>query len=134
MKVKKFLITTTLVYLAYEIIDFIIRNILLSDSYGALKTIWRPDVMQKMWVLYLTPIVFSVFFVLIYQRFQKGNGILDGLTYGIFTGLLITPLKIYNQYAFYPLTIGIANQWFVYGVMQYIICGIVVSLLYSKNK
>jgi hypothetical protein len=43
-------------------------------------------------------------------------------------------VSIFNQYAVYPIPLWLAWQWFAYGLIQFMICGIVVALIYQPTK
>ncbi|MDI6779719.1 MAG: hypothetical protein QME25_05945 [Bacteroidota bacterium] len=95
-----------------------------------LQKLWRPDLMNKMWIMWLTGFIFSFFFTFIYTKGCEGKGIFEGIRYGLYIGLMMVIPMAYNQYAVYPIPYSIAWQWFVFGMVQYILLGITVSLIY----
>jgi hypothetical protein len=99
-----------------------------------MKNIWRTDMMSKMWIFYLVYLFVSFFFVLIYSKWQKGKGIIEGIQYGVYTGFLMSVPMAYSTYAMIPLPYPVAVQWLIYGLIQYIIMGILVSLIYGKQQ
>jgi hypothetical protein len=103
-------------------------------AYQALENVWRPDMMQKMWIIYVTSLVFSFLFVYIFSKGYEGKGIFEGVRYGLIIGLLMNVVGMFNQYAVYPIPIGLIIQWFIYGVIQFIICGIVAAALFKPAK
>jgi hypothetical protein len=132
---KKFWIAFIVVFIAMGILSFLTHGIILSSAYqsDAMKNIWRPDMMSKMWIYYLVYIFVSFFFVLIYSKWQKGKGIIEGIQYGVYTGFLMSVPMAYSTYAMIPLPYAVAVQWLIYGLIQYIIMGILVSLIYGKQ-
>ena len=45
---KKLLIGTVAVFITWEILDFVIHNLILMDSYAATAHLWRPEGEMKM--------------------------------------------------------------------------------------
>jgi hypothetical protein len=132
---KKFWVTFIIVFIAMAILSFLTHGVILSSAYqsDAMKNIWRTDMMSKMWIFYLVYLFVSFFFVLIYSKWQKGKGIIEGIQYGVYTGFLMSVPMAYSTYAMIPLPYSVAVQWLIYGLIQYIIMGILVSLIYGKQ-
>jgi len=42
-----------------EVLDFLIHGVILAPAYAATKDIWRSDMMDKMWIMYIVTIVVS---------------------------------------------------------------------------
>jgi hypothetical protein len=132
---KKFWIAFIVVFIAMAILSFLTHGVILSSAYqsDAMKNIWRPDMESKMWIYYLVYLFVSFFYVLIYSKWQKGKGIIEGIQYGVYTGFLMSVPMAYSTYAMIPLPYSVAVQWLIYGLIQYIIMGILVSLIYGKQ-
>ena len=134
MNKKNFILTSIVVFVVYEVVNSIIHFLILSGAYQALAEVWRPDMMQKMWIVYVTALIFSFLFVYIFSKGYEGRGIQEGIRYGLIIGLLMNVVGMFNQYAVYPLPFGLVIQWFIYGVIQFILCGIVAAALYKPAK
>jgi hypothetical protein len=118
-----------------SVLSLIIHSVILGPVYqsDAIKNIWRTDMMSKMWIFYVVYLFVSFFFVLIYSRWQKGKGIIEGIQFGVYTGFLMSVPMAYSSYAMIPLPYSVAVQWLIYGLIQYIIMGILLSLIYGKQ-
>jgi hypothetical protein len=134
MNIKNFIFTSVIVFIAYQVVNSIIHYLILSGAYQALVDVWRPDMMQKVWIMYATSLIFSFLFVYIFSKGYEGRGILEGVRYGLILGLLMNVVGMFNQYAVYPLPFSLIIQWFIYGIIQFIICGIVAATLYKPAK
>jgi len=134
MNKRNFILTSIIVFVAYEVVNNIIHFLILSSAYKALVNVWRHDMMQKMWIMYVTALIFSFLFVYIFSKGYEGRGIQEGIRYGLIMGLLMNVVGMFNQYAVYPLPFSLVIQWFVYGVIQFMICGIVAAALYKPVK
>ena len=132
---KKFWLEFIVIFIAMSVLSLIIHSVILGPIYqsDAMKNIWRTDMMSKMWIFYVVYLFVSFFFVLIYSKWQKGKGISEGIQYGVYTGFLMSVPMAYSTYAMIPLPYSVAVQWFIYGLIQYIIMGILVSLVYGKQ-
>jgi hypothetical protein len=133
---KNFWISFVVIFIAMSVLSLIIHSVILGPVYqsDAMKNIWRTDMMSKMWIYYLVCLFISFFFVLIYSKWQKGKGMSEGIQYGVYTGFLMSVPMAYSTYAMIPLPYSVAAQWFIYGMIQYIILGIIVSLVYGKQQ
>jgi hypothetical protein len=41
---------------------------------------------------------------------------------------------IFNQYAVYPVPFTLALQWFIYGMIEFVICGLIAAMIYKPKK
>ena len=132
---KKFWIGFVAVFVALSVTDFLIHAVILSATYQAepMKSLMRPDMMSKLWIYYVVYAFISFFFTLIFSKGYEGKGIGEGLRFGFYVGMLMATPMAYASYAMYPMPYSLALQWFIYGVIQYIILGIVVAAVYGKK-
>jgi hypothetical protein len=132
---KKLWIGFIVVFIAMALTDLIIHGFLLKSYWESeeMMKIWRPDMDQKMWIYYVVYIFVSFFFVLIYSKWQKGRGIIEGIQYGVYAGFMMSVPAAYSTYVMIAIPYSIAVQWFIYGMIQYIIFGILVALIYGKK-
>ncbi|VAW13682.1 hypothetical protein MNBD_BACTEROID01-559 [hydrothermal vent metagenome] len=133
MNIKKFVYACIAVFVTFQVLDFIIHGVILRPTYESLKDIWRPDMMSKMWIMYITSLVLSLLFVYIFTKGYEGKGIAEGIRYGIIIGLLMNTVGMFSQYVVYPIPLSLAIQWFVFGIIEFLICGIVVALVYRPK-
>ena len=134
MNIKKFVIASIVVFIVFEILNFIIHGPLLGSIYVETKSVWRPDMMDKMWIIHITNFIFSFLFVYIFTKGYENKGIVEGLRFGLIIGLLMNVVGMFNQYAVYPLPFSLAIQWFIYGIIQYVICGAVAASIYREKE
>ncbi len=134
MNIKKFVIASIVVFIVFEILNFIIHGPLLGSIYEETKSVWRPDMMDKMWIIHITNFIFSFLFVYIFTKGYENKGIVEGLRFGLIIGLLMNVVGMFNQYAVYPLPFSLAIQWFIYGIIQYVICGAVAASIYREKE
>lgn len=133
---KRFALAAVAVFVAFKILDFLIHGVLLMSSYESLNDsgLWREDMMSKMWIMYITAFIFSLIFVYLFHFFSRGHsasGIKLGFYYGLIVGLLMMVVGMFNQYVVYNVPLDLTWQWFIYGMIQMIIIGIIVAILYK---
>ena len=132
---KTFLIAAVAVFVVYKALDALIHGVLLADAWTA-SGVLRPDadMMSKMWIAWLTGLLWSFIFVYLFHSVRQGQGVMEGVRYGFCIGLFVMVPAAYNSYAVFPIVHSMTLAWSVYGVLQVILCGVVVSLVYKPGK
>jgi len=133
MNVKRMLLAALAVFVTIQVLDFLIHSLLLASMYEETTEIWRPDMMQLMWIMYITSAFLSFLFVYIFTKGHQGKGVIEGAKYGFLIGLLIAVIGILNQYVIYPIPLNMAIIWMVSGLIEFIVAGIVVALIYKPK-
>ncbi|MFQ6613130.1 MAG: DUF6768 family protein [Fidelibacterota bacterium] len=133
MNTKRFVGASLAVFVTNQVTDLIIHGGILSSTYDSLKNIWRAEMESTMWIMYVTSFVFAFLFIYIFSKGYEGKGISEGIKYGIIIGLLMNVVGMFNQYAVYPIPFILTIQWFIYGMIQYTIYGILAALIYRPN-
>jgi hypothetical protein len=133
MNIKRYFLAVLAVLVTIIVTNIIIHSFILMDTYSSLKQIWRPDMMDLMWIMYVTDIALAFLFVYIFTKGYENKGILEGVRYGLIMGLLLDGLGAFGQYMIYPIPLSLAAQWFVYGVIRFVILGIIVALVYRPR-
>ena len=132
MNLKKYFLAAFLVFISFILIDFIFDSFILMRINITLKNIWRPHM-----IFWLEPVLYmasALFFVLIFALANKGNGLSEGILYGFLIGLLISGIQSFKQYALYSIPIILAIFWFIEGLIQYTIAGILTALIAQPKK
>ncbi len=133
MNVKRFCIAVIGVFLGFEIIDIIIHAGILGKTYAGM-TLWRPDMMSKMWIMHAGCFVLSILFVYIFIKGYENKGIAEGIRFGLILGLFSNIPYAFYSYATYPLSFSLCLQWFIYGMIEFVICGAVAAAIYKPEK
>lgn len=132
MNVKKYIIASIAVYIVFMILDYVIHGVILSDTYMSMEGVWRPDMENYMWIMWVTSLVFSFSFVYIFTKGYEGKGIAEGIRYGLIIGIFVMFIGMFNQYASYPISLSLTIQWFIYGLIELMAAGAVTALIYKK--
>lgn len=131
---RKLLLGWLAVFVAITACDYVIHNLILGSTYAQIKEVFRPDMMDKMWIISLVTVIVSFFFVLIFSKGYEGKGIVEGLRYGFYAGMMLSTGMAYGSYATYAIPYHLAMSWFIYGLAEYLIAGVVVALVYGKPE
>jgi hypothetical protein len=132
---KKVLLGCAAVFITVQILDFLFHGVLLASTYASLTSLWRPDMESKMWIMYVVSLVGSFFFSFIFSKGYESKGIGEGLRYGFYIGVWMSMGFAYGTYAMIAIPYSLALQWFIFGVIEYMIAGVVIALVFgTKTK
>jgi len=130
---KKVLIGFVVVFVAMEVLSFIVDGLILGATYESLKDVWRPDMESKMWIYHIVMLVGAFFFSFVFSKGYEGRGIMEGVRYGFYIGVWMSIGMAYGTYAMIAIPYSLALQWFVYGIIQYMILGVLLALVFKKK-
>ncbi|MBI4620384.1 MAG: hypothetical protein HY739_09520 [Desulfobacterales bacterium] len=133
MNAKRFIIASLVVFLGFEIIDAIVHTVILGKTYESMN-LWRPDMMSKMWIIHIGSLILAFLFTYIFIKGYENKGITEGARYGVIIGLFANIPYGFYSYAMYPLPFSLCLQWFIFGMIEFIICGIIAAVIYKPNK
>ena len=133
---KKLWVGFIAVFIVMMVLNFIIHQVLLGSLYRspAMAGLMRPEAESMLWIHIVTAAIVSFFFTLIYAKGNEGKGIGEGVRYGFYIGVLMSIPMAYDTYAEMPIPYALALQWFLYGVIQYILMGVTVAMVFGKLK
>lgn len=133
MNIKRFFGASIAVFVANQLMDLIIHGVILGKTYETMVNVWRPDMDSKMWIMTVSSFIFAFLFVYIFTKGYENKGIAEGIRFGIIVGLLMNVVGMLSQYAVYPVPFSLVLQWFVFGMIQFTIYGIVAALIYKPK-
>lgn len=131
---KKLLIAFVAVFITLEVLDAVIHGGILMSTYMAMQNVWRPDMLAKMWVLHVVKIITAFFFAVIFSSGYENKGIMEGVRYGFYVGMIISAGFALGSYASFPIPYKLALEWFFYTLVEYIIAGVVIAQVYKQVK
>ena len=133
MNIKRFISAGIAVFVGFEVIDAIIHMGILGQTYMKMS-IWRPDMMSLMWVMHVGGIVLAFLFVYIFVKGYENKGIWEGVRFGLVLGLFANIPYAFYSYALYPLPFSLCLQWFIYGMIEFVICGALAAAIYRSGS
>jgi hypothetical protein len=133
MNTKKWVITSLVIFVVATLLDFVIHMLILGGAYEATSHIWRPEAEMNsmMWFMWLSGLIWSFLFVYIFAKGYEGRGIMEGVRFGLVIGLFFMISMSLGNYVTLPIPFSLALYWFIFGVIEIIILGILASILYK---
>jgi hypothetical protein len=131
---KKVLIGFVAVFITLEVLDMLIHGVILMNTYKAMENVWRPDMMNKIWILHFVRIITAFFFALIFSKGYENKGIMEGVRYGFYVGMIVASGFAFGSYASFSIHYPLALQWFIYSLAEYLIAGVVIALVFKQTK
>jgi len=131
---KKFWLAFIAVFVTAEIVNFLVNGLLLMQDWQATQNLWRSNMMSYMWVFHVLMVIGAFFFTFIFAKGYEGKGVMEGVRYGLYIGIWLSMGMAYGTYAMIAMPYGLALKWFLYGIVQYVIMGIVTAMVYGKKK
>jgi len=120
------------VFIAFEILEYIVYSLILGSSFTSL-TVWRPDMSSKLWIMHVVLLIGSFFFAFIFSKGYENRGIMEGVRYGLYIGIWMSVGMAYGTYTMIDIPYSLTLEWFICGVIEYIIGGIVLALVFRPK-
>lgn len=134
---KQWLLLGLAMAVLYFGMDLFFHHYCLSKIYEANAQLWRPinEMMALKWWGYLSYILFGLLFVCIYSKgYQEGkSGAGQGLRFGVLVGLFYWGTHLLGAYPFMPWPNRVYTGWFVIGLFEFLVLGLVLGLLYRAK-
>jgi len=131
MNWKRFFIASAVVFVAVQVMEYVINNIILMSQYEALKDMWRPDMQSKMWIMYLVGVLVALLFTYIFVKGREGKGIAEGIRYGIIIWLFVGVPMSLGFWIMLPIPFKLALWWIIFSLLEYLVAGILVAAIYK---
>lgn len=131
--IKKFIIATVVVFVAWQILDYLIHGVFLMSAYGASQELWRPMEEMKMGMMFAVTFVVAACFCWIYTTFINPKSMLVGIRYGALYGLAGGISMGFGSYSYMPILPKIALTWFVGTIIEFLVAGIIVGALIKEE-
>lgn len=137
MNQKKFWIAFIVIFIVYEITNFIVHGLILGSTYMSeeVQPLFRPQAVldSTMWLRLFTELVWSFFFTFIFVKGYENKGIAEGIKFGIYIGLFYSFVFAYQSYWMLPMPYTLALQWFIFGLLQCVVLGVVAAIIYKPK-
>jgi hypothetical protein len=137
MNAKKFWIAFVVVFVLLELMSYLINGLILSSTYSeeGVKQLFRPEeeMQSKMWIIWVTDLIWSFFFVFMFVKGYENKGIMEGVRYGIYIGLFFGLVMAYQSFAMFSMPYSLALTWFLVSFVMSIILGIVAAAIYKPK-
>ncbi|EOQ89520.1 hypothetical protein LEP1GSC202_0701 [Leptospira yanagawae serovar Saopaulo str. Sao Paulo = ATCC 700523] len=132
---KKNLIFTIITFLIIAVLETIVNQLLLKETYTSLSQVWRtPNELGTYAPIFLgIYLVFSIAYVFLFTRAYKGEGVLSGIWIGLAIGGIAKFWYGYTNLIVLPIPHELGFLWFLYGTLETMILG-GISALYLDGQ
>jgi len=137
MNWKQFIIAVIVGFIALGVMDYVIHELILGGAYEPLAgTVLRAreDMNSNLWAMILAEIIFVVMFVWIYTFGVKGKGLMEGVRYGLYIGLLYSIVPSVGIWAMIPVSGWLCWMWIIFSLIETIILGLIVGAIYKTVR
>ena len=134
MNVRRYLAATLAVFVVSVGLGYVVNGVLLQSTYASIHGVWRPDILSKMWINAVNDFILSFVFVYLFVKGYEGRGILEGVRFGLLMGLVFAIPAAYGTYVIIPIPYYLALEWFLYGMAQTVIIGMVAAAIYKPAE
>ncbi len=136
MNKGRWVLAAVVATVAVSAIEAVGHGVFLKNLYLATASLWRPEaeMSKMMWMGWLSTLVCSFILVYIYHRGYEGKGsaLGEGLRFGLIIGLFTAiPMTVWT-YIMYPLPVNLVISWFVIGMIDMLVAGALIGLIYKK--
>ncbi len=131
---RKLLVGFVITFVILEVLSYVVNGVLLRSAWESAGQLLRPDMNSLMWVYHVITLVEAFFFTLIFSKGYEGTGIMEGVRYGLYIGIWMSIGMAYGTYAMIAIPYSLALQWFIYGILTYIIAAIPLPAVFGKKQ
>ena len=131
MNTKRFWLASVTVFIVLILLGWTI-NTVTTPMYQSTMSLWRSSAEQAHllpWI-FLSVALFSIFFCLIFAKGFGSSGVVGGISFGFFVGLMMscTPFSLYT---YMPISLNLPALWAITGIIESIVAGIIVGIIYK---
>ncbi len=134
MNMKRLLLAIAAGFVITYATDFLVHGLWLRSDYLAAQSLWRPPEEMRTfqhWV-FVAQLICVATFVIVWAKGFAGRDIATGIVFGLLMGMSQQIWAIINYVAM-PVPGALAAKWFLGGVAQSILLGIVTALIYKPK-
>ncbi len=138
MDLKKWLTATVGAFVVIFASGFFIHHVWLGEFYHAHAQWWRPEseMQGMMHLMLLGQLFLAGLLALVYTKGyeKKKNGIEQGVRFGLLMGALLLAPNTLVYYCIYPYPASLLLSWLIGGMVEMILVGAVIGVLYKPEK
>lgn len=134
MNIKRLILAIAAAFIFSFASDFLIHAIWLAPDYKATAEVWRsdPEMQSRFGWMVFAHLLGAVAFAVVWAKGAWRGGIGAGATFGLWMGLFQQVVTLF-MYVVMPLRGDIALKWFLAGLLQAILLGIIIAAIYKPR-
>lgn len=130
--VKKIIIGSIAVFIAWYVLDALIHQVILSSAYKATEDLWRTPEEIKMVLMTIVILISAIVFVYIYAEFVAKKSMNTAIKYGIVFGLGAGISMGYGTYSVMDIPYFMAFTWFLGTVVETTLGGMLLGIIFKE--
>ena len=132
MNIKRLILAILAGWVAVFATDFLIHHLWLGPVYEATKPLWRPEdeMHTRICWMFFAQFLIVATFVIVWAKGFAGRSIGTGICFGLLMGVFQQTWAII-LFVVLPMPGELAVKWFIGGLAQAVLLGIVTSLVYK---
>jgi hypothetical protein len=130
MNWKRLFITAATIFVIGLAWNGLVHGLVLHEANEALQALARPLPQRPLALGLALTAGIAFLFAYSYAAFVRTPGVKRALGHGAFFALLSGLLVDLNQYILYPIPASLAEAWFVLGLIEFCLYGVVACWLY----
>ncbi len=137
MNVRRWGMAVLGAYSALAVTDWLIHSVWLGPTYQYTAAFWRPAEQMRDLIGFMvaSQAALAVLLTFVYAKgYEAGKGtVAQGFRFGVLMGLLLFFPSNLMKFFVYPYPISLIFNWFLGGVVQTTITGLVIGYLYKPE-
>jgi len=131
---KRIVLGIVAVFVAWQVLDFLIHGVILKSTYGETASLWRPMEEMKMGLMRVVGLVAAVCFVCLYAWLVRPKSWAAGLSYGLIFGASTGFSMGFGTYSVMPVPPSLAMVWCVGSIVKTAVAGLLVGWIVKEPK
>ena len=126
---KRTLLAGVAVFVAWEILDFVIHGLILQPTYATVPGLFRPPAEMKVVLMAIVVLIAAFAFAVAYAWFVNPRSLSTGLKYGLVVGFGAGLSMGYGSYSAMPIPYALALGWFLGSWLEFAVAGLIVGAI-----
>ncbi len=127
--VKKFVLGGIAIFVAWEVLDFVIHGLILGATYAGLTGVFRPPGEMKMGLMALATLIGALTFAAVYAWLVNPKSVAAGVKYGLVWGFGSGVMMGYGTYSSMPVPYVLALVWFLGSWFEFTLAGLLAGAI-----
>ena len=132
--VKKILLGGIAIFVAWEILDFVIHGLILGSTYATLPDVFRAQADMKMGLMAAVTLIGALAFAAVYAWFVSPKSLVTDVKYGLVWGFGGGVMMGYGSYAAMPVPYVMALAWFLGTWVEFTVAGLLAGLIIKPTS
>jgi hypothetical protein len=134
MRLKGFAVACVVLFGVALVWGGLLHLVLLRDVEAGIRSLYRPDLGDRLWLSLLLIASMVVLFVWGYSRVARVGSIREAVGYGVSFALFTGVFVDLNQYVMFPIPWRLAFIWFLGGVIEFSLYAIILSRFFQRRE